>query len=635
MKTRLQSRQARLTLLGLALGILLALLIAPQTRWLVRLQTLTVLHQYHPLGCSSYAASPAADTRAYDAAAARHPDNLAVQYAQATFNTNAQPLMNLRALTHRFPNSPMLYANILREESSRLHLSSRADFQLSGLPVPKDVALAAASSPQDVAAYDKEAAAGERIDPENAYFPFMRAYGLFAAHHNAEALAAVERASVKPVWNEYLTENVEAQWRLHTEAFGDPGALPHSSILSFEMLPEYTRLREAARITVYQAVLKEQAGHLEEGFVLREALRRCGDLMRVQSTTLIGSLVGIAISTISETRPGGIPAPKDSPGLSPEQKAQRRLEIYCAYVTKIGHPEAARRARDEEAARRSVQVFASLDQPFPDFTGPLVHLTFWWMAGLALLLNAVWVLVLGLLAAGQARLPLTPKPPIGWKAASVQFVLAVGLWLLLAIAFVFVSESWIVLVYHAAVDWREASGVAGVLGLVAWLVASAMRRLPLSRRKSVLKTALLLPMLVGIGYGLFWLVQWVSWPLAELPQGLRALIGNMNNSDTEQRLQTQTLWICTAATLALPLLLAFVLSLAALVRRMPLSSALVSGFQRLAVPLTCLLVLVYGGLLVGTLRQERRVSEFNRQMVAEGGRYFAAQAGQSWPGPVQ
>ena len=628
--------KTRLALLGIAAGILLALVLAPQTRWLVRLQTLMLLHQYRPLGCASYSPSPAGDTRAYDAVAARHPDDFAIQYARATFAQGQPPLINLRALTRRFPNSPTLYANILREECRRLSSNRSDSSKLLEVPMRGNASQAPASSPQEIADYDREAAAGERLDPNNAYFPFMRSVGLFAAHRDAEALAAVERASTKPIWNEYLTENVEAQWRLHAEAFSDPGAIPQAAIWGTVLLPGYSRLRQTARITVYQAVLKEQAGHLEEGFALRESLRRCGDLMRVQSTTLIGSLVGAAISTIARTRPGGVPAPKYSSNQPPEQRAQQRLDAYCAYVTKIGHPEAARRARAEEAASREVQALA--DPNLPALIKPILHLTFWWMAGLALLLNAVWLLVLGLLAAGRARVSLAPKPPTGWQAVLRQSVLAVGLWVFLALLFVCVSGAWVTLVYHADIDWQMSLGVAGGFGLVAWGVVRAMRRLTRQQRKSVLQTAALLPVLVGAVYGIYWLVQWIAWPLAELPQGLRALTGfpnGINDSDTEQALQTQMLWICTAATLAVPLLLTLVLSMIALVKHTPLLRMLTAGFQRLALPSACLLVIVYGGVLMGTVHQERRVAAFNQQIVLDGGRYFAAQAGQPWPGPVQ
>lgn len=635
----------RLTLLGLALGTLLALLIVPQTRWLVRLQALTLLHQYRPLLPPTLAGGPPAyyttseanDTRLYHAAAARHPGDFGLQYAKVTLEPMPQIISNLRALTHRFPNNPVLLANLLRYESSGIRSNRPDDFLLLHEPVLKTIHYIP-STPEILALYDRDAAAGERADPDNAYFPLMRASGLFAARRDAEALAAVQRASVRPFWREYLPDDNEAHWRLHTEAFHDPGAMPQASNAADQILWQYSSLRGTARLVAYQAVLKEQAGHREEGLALREELLRCGDLMRVQSSSLIGSVVGVAIAAISETRPGG-PFRKDAAGLPPEQKAQKRLDAYCAYVTKIGHPEAARRAREEEAARHSVQALEDPEHFYEDWTRPLVQCSWWWVADLATLLNIGWLLVLGVAAAGRARLTFAPKTsPIGGKAVLVHCLLAVGAWLVLALLFVCVSGVWVTLVYHAPIDWQMTTGVAGVFGLVTWLVGSGLHRLPRPRRVSVLKTALLLPVLAGGLCGLYCLALWLADPLAEIPANLQVLIGlsgSNGDSDTEQARQAQTLQLCALASVAVPLLLITGLSLEALVWRASWARALAAGFQRLALPLACLLLVVYGGLLVKTLRQERQLSEFTRQVVYGGGRYFAAQAGQAWPGPVQ
>jgi hypothetical protein len=631
-------RQIYLSLL--ALGVLLVLVLAPQTRWLVRLQTLTLLHQYRPLPCAYTTTSETNDMRLYHAAAARHPGDFQLQYADATLGARPQTILNLRALTQRFPNNPMLLANLLRYESSGIHSNRPDAFLLSGEPIPKSFPVFMPSTPETLALYDRDAAAGERADPDNAYFPLMRASGLFAARRDAEALAAVKRASVKLVWREYLTETADAKWRLYAEAFGGPGALPQISIWSSELLPEYQRLREAARITVYQAVLKEQAGHLEEGYELREAVRRCGDTMRVQSTTFIGSRVGAAISAIAEARPGG------SPPLNPEteeeteepskQIAQQRLDAYCAYAAKIGHPGAAQRARDEENARRRIQGLIPNDSEF-QIDSLIWSLVFWWMGSVTLLLNAAWLLIFGLLAAGRAKITLAAKPALGWKAALGQFLLAAGCWVFLALLFVCVSGIWLTVVFHAPIDWRVAFGVGGASGLAAWAVGRGISRLPHPRRIAVLKMAALLPVLVAAGYGLLCLVQWVAWPLAELPQGVQTLLafGETSASDTEPAFQSSLLWICTAATLTVPLLLALTFTGAAILRRVSVPNAVTTGFRFLAVPVACLLVIAYAGVLLGTLRQERRLTAFNRQMISNSGRYFAARAGQAWPGPVK
>ena len=62
-------------------------------------------------------------------------------------------------------------------------------------------------------AFDRDAAAGERLDPDNAFFPLMRSVGLFAEHRDDEALAAIQRAGAKPRFQEYaLGSAAHSHW---------------------------------------------------------------------------------------------------------------------------------------------------------------------------------------------------------------------------------------------------------------------------------------------------------------------------------------------------------------------------------------------------------------------------------------
>ncbi len=192
-------RQARLVLLGLALGVLLALVLAPQTRWLVRLQALTALRLYHPLPSGPcYTGSSAGDQRRVEAVAARHPNDYAVQYAAAVAdNSHDETLANLHALAARFPDRPTLYANLLRYEMlGKVRLERPEENLLRGLPPSHKYRMGHYDAPADLASFDADAAAGERLDPGNAYFPLMRAVGLFAGFRDAEGLAAFRRASL-------------------------------------------------------------------------------------------------------------------------------------------------------------------------------------------------------------------------------------------------------------------------------------------------------------------------------------------------------------------------------------------------------------------------------------------------------
>ena len=345
----------------IAIFLLVVLLVAPQTRWLVRLQLLMSLGQYHlvreddgsfvsqwmPQENDSYTRSAQEDDHRRQAVAAQHPGDYSLQYAAAEGRTNAETLAHLRALTTRFPEQPSLYANILRYETlGNVHLFRPENARLTGED-PAKVYRPTPATPAQLTAFDREAAMEERLDPANAYFPLMRAIGLFAASRDAEAVEAVRRASQKTRWQEYLSEDVRSRWRLHQEAFGDPGAIPRAAIWAETLLPQYQGLRQVAIAATYQAMLAEQAGHPQDGLELREAVRRCGDLIRVQSPLLIGSLVGSALATISCQRPGGAPPVKNT---EPLENRKAMAETYAAYARHLGREDIAEAVLAENAA---------------------------------------------------------------------------------------------------------------------------------------------------------------------------------------------------------------------------------------------------------------------------------------------
>jgi len=79
---------------------------------------------------------------------------------------------------------------------------------------------------------------------------------------------------------------------------------------------------------------------------------RCGSMMRVQSRSQIGSLVGDAIVPIcmqtNESHYGGIGKTAWN-ALTPEQRRSRRIELYTAYLKRTGHPEEAPWVVQEQA----------------------------------------------------------------------------------------------------------------------------------------------------------------------------------------------------------------------------------------------------------------------------------------------
>lgn len=651
----MKSRQTRLSLLGLAFGVLLALLIAPPSRWLVRLQCLTALRLYHPMPVNGASYTPSAmdDRDRYEAVAARRPDDYALQYALCVAgNSPDDTLKSLHALTLRFPDRPALYANILRYEMLGKVQLERPEEEALLNPGPRpDDSRMHFNAPTDLAAFDQAAAAGETLDPDNAYFPWMRAVGLFAAFRDADGLAAFRRASHKTVWREYSADEVEARWRLHGEAFNDPGALGRVNIAASVLLPQYQQLRALARLILVKAVQQEAAGHREEGLELRESLRRCGDLMRSQAPYAIGALVGDAICAITTYRTGGMTQGATPDPIS-DQQLWQGLDAYRAYATRLGHPQLAARAGAEAEAGRQVSAILRLDDPgrLQQLDQPFLSLTRWWLADIAVLSNVLWLLLLGGAAARLARSRWVrkagegagPAPMTRGATASrgllVAAVLAAGFLLADSLLHFFQPPDRLGGIIR---DVETLSLLLAIFALPPTLAVRLMRhglRRPAMPRAwpGLLRAAGVALLLGACLYGLGALVVWQGGGLDDLAAGLHSLLGVPGAGDErDDARRASARWLSAAAVFAVPLLLLLASGGIALVRRAPFWVGLVRGFSSAALPTACLLLLLWGGLLLGTVRQEAAVDTQVWHQSHDEGPYLAAQMGKPWPGPVR
>lgn len=617
-------------LAGLALGTLAALLIAPQTRSLVRVQMAMTLGLYHPFG-SSYTSSPQADRARMRAVAESNPNDYLIQYAAASsgVSSSAGQLQNLRDLTRRLPNTPSLYANILRIAMLR---SVRLDRPESGLLIGQAKPFEdhrPPSTPAALAAFDQDAAAGERLDPDNAYFPFMRAVGLYAAHKDAAARAAIHRAGTKSHWNEYFTDEAHAFWSLHEKAFGDDTALWHVSEAAAIMLPQYVGLHLAARVATYQAMQDEQAGRVAEGVSLRRDLMRCGSLMRAQSTLTIGSIIGIAIASTAMKRLGGAPYHDSLPQKGPigEAYSQADLETYCAYLQRAGHEGDIPAARAEFEAGRQANAISSRiwggstpprESDVSPFGKPLTQLFRGWIATLIVLANALWTLVFGGLAALLLRVPAvrdrTPLPLRARLALLATLVLS-----LLALG-------------PTLADTLGADGLVTVT-IILGLIATGISAIFLRRHRRAIGLGLAL---CTAAYTtlclLFALVGWQTRGICGVVRYAQSFNGAIGDPSA---MPPGVQFGSIAGALAAPLLALLIFFIVSLAQRVPLVAGMAQGLRRVALPLACLLILAYGGLMLGLARQESRVSySLTRQMQGEG-RYLTELTHQTWPDAVK
>ncbi len=233
-------------------------------------------------------------------------------------------------------------AHVLRLETlSTIHL--RRDDEVSaywGEPTSPYKTTAKEIPAEDLALFDQTAKEGERLEPDNAYFSMMRAMGQIAANRDAEGLDEIQLAGSKPRYEDYAMN--ESKYRLtHLERrSGRQTSVESAMIMGSVLYPHYAQLRAMARFASYKADQEEKSGRHVDGYPLRKAMMRCGSLMRAQSRSYIGSLVGIAIVPISmrttESVNGGMEAAAWK-ALTQEQQAKRREELDIAYLNRTGH----------------------------------------------------------------------------------------------------------------------------------------------------------------------------------------------------------------------------------------------------------------------------------------------------------
>lgn len=325
----------------------------------------------------------------------------------------------LRIIIPVFPTTPGLYAHILRmETASDIVIRRDNEYETfmyghaSQYTAAPDLQLA---TPDAFANFDHDAEAGEQLDPQNGYFPMMRAVGLFAAHRDDDAVAAVRRAARKPKWDDYTIEENEAVWRLATQAFGGRSAAIHTILQASVALPHLKELRNVARMTVFTAAHMEKAGKLEEGIALRQAGIECGALVRTFSSALRGGYYGAEMSELQWLRPGGA-APLALPGdMPPDQKNTIRRDAFLTFLKQSGHEAEAGRAQTEfDAARRARSILdKSVEGDYATPARQAKSLTSWWIAGNVLLANAIEMFLLGVVGVALARRQRRMSPMLG------------------------------------------------------------------------------------------------------------------------------------------------------------------------------------------------------------------------------
>lgn len=690
-------------LVGLAIGVLLALFIARQTRWIERYQIGSAIPFHLPYWGVGSRGEPASKVL-YGPIARTHPGDYQIQLAYTLMSVAPLNAMDysqvgdprvsaLRGLEARFGDTPSLYANILRYASiGEIGIGEQpADWALGGLAPPSQPQVhETPSSPAVLAAYDRDAAMGERLDPNNAYFPFMRAYGLYAANKNDQAVAELLRAGKDTKFDDYSPDEVEGDWKLSQDLIGGQDALVRLAFEAALLFPHYAKMREVARVAAYQAMLEEQSGNSDQGLAIRNALMHIGSLMRAQSNSFIGTLVGIAITGIAMARPGGAPAIQHQPNETRAEIESQRDDRFCAYLTQIGHSYEIPWVRAETAAGDQARADFQRGEARDPIANDPVRMIQWWAIDFLLLAAVIWLLVAGGVASLAARAaPIRSGEPLpaparwGFAAGAIFLISAIVLGLVNAgigwysgLALLAAAPIWLActvrgfqlsaargtlvllsipcgllivwLSYGLLPGWWPgiaSTATVAVPILIAWLVAPGgkewlsglFRWKPRAGEedssRSAIKAFAGILVVFGVAFGLaFWQMRQFAQFIAAV--GMLTGAGYNNGNPNSVSPEAAAMLVSVAIVFFVVALPGGVMAIAALVRKMPVSVALANGYRAWAVPLACLLVIAYGPLILVTAGEERALNTMSDKRLHCEGQWFAQMAGMPWPGPV-
>ena len=304
----------------------------------------------------------------------------------------------LEKLTVRFPNEPSLYAHLMAAEWRGSHLFRNVE---PGARAGQEAPLIPGDA-EAVERFERYARSGERLDPDNAFFTFLRAAPLYALLRDSEARACILQTRTQGRYDDCQMEGVRDVVRLKDSVFGWRSQMDR---YARSMAPDH-RLWEltdnVAKLVVAQAGSLEASGRQAEGCDLRLALAHFGGLMRVGGTSMTTSLVGC--SCVSLAFYTGKPVPGVRPQTeSPHERTERLVRQADTVLVRDGRPD-MRAAVDAELNARDGVVACSDAFPRDPW---LVDNTIWviglWIVGAILVFRFLLEALIVLGVAPDAR----------------------------------------------------------------------------------------------------------------------------------------------------------------------------------------------------------------------------------------
>ncbi len=290
------------------------------------------------------------------------------------------------ALERQFPNSLLVRAQHLRDVTMLTYVS---DPGTEKLIFPANTLVLKFDSPASNRALEEAirvAREGARLQPDNAFFPWMEAIFQFALERPDAALRALELAAKCSTFDDYtfrsLDERTRMLRRLRTTGWED-----ELTEWAHTIFPHYSLMRGVARAASWQMQLARKRNDKPAAFRWAAATARAAYPVALnQRDSVICALVGQAIChlTWSAAVQGEPDAPKKpAQNTPPEQREQDYRQFYADNAAVFAR--LARENGDDALAQQTLDVAAAPGgREFSrysesDATGQMAH--FLWLSG--------------------------------------------------------------------------------------------------------------------------------------------------------------------------------------------------------------------------------------------------------------
>lgn len=211
----------------------------------------------------------------------------------------------------KFPDQPWLIAKRLKNSWSYM-MGDRLAGELSDANLAANKAAGIASpehqkrnsslpdlQPQEVRRVLQLCARGQKLEPNNAYCDWTRAYFLAPSWRDKEAWQALDAAAQKPAFDDHQLADVRARMAARELQLHRPLLWEERLMMAYWILfPQYARYREFARIVSWQSIKAQRRGDHALALRLMGSLAKVSAKMRDNSKFLIERLVALRWSRL-------------------------------------------------------------------------------------------------------------------------------------------------------------------------------------------------------------------------------------------------------------------------------------------------------------------------------------------------